>query len=97
MTRRDIRIRQEHAARTTCTELLQQLRLEIAAGPWRVIEVMENAARCLLEHTGGNLYTQALRTELAECQRLIAQRRGGEIQKRRRALKLVVNAPGGES
>src|SRR5688572_7304565 len=97
MARRDpVQLRQEHAARTTCTELLQQLRLEIAAGPWRNIEVMENAARCLIDFTGGNLYTQALRTELAECQRLIAVRRGGEIQKRRRALRLVT-APGGES
>lgn len=74
MSRKQIQLLAEHHARAVCAEVLHQLRLEIAAGPMRVIHALEQAATCIVEHTGGNHVTAALRTELAECQRLRAVR-----------------------
>lgn len=74
MSRESIQLQREHHARAACALVLKQLRQEIAAGPMRVIHALEEAAKVIVEHTGGNHITAALRTELAECQRLRAVR-----------------------
>lgn len=90
MSRESIALYQQQRARSLCVSLLAQLRLEIAAGPRRVIDALVESFEFALEQAGDNLMTQALKREYIEClQKLQARERGEEAKRRRAEMKAI--------
>lgn len=76
MSSNHIRLREQNAAIERLTHWFQRLQLELAMGRTerRHLDPLVELLELYVERTGGNLYTQVWRRQIAEIKREVARR-----------------------